>query len=640
MTKKKEKMSARRKFIFDQSQLVTFCEKFQAEFESYDSAAVLEVKHTELERRWNNLVGSFEQSMCVEAEEALDYDNSACTFDEATEKYQECKVKIIEAAQNKSQPQHDSTRADVTMTSHGDSNLKLPACDTPPFEGGYSNWPAFRDIFQAVFINHTGLSQAQKLYHLRCKTRGEALQIVQRYDLVDKNFNLAWEALKDRYENKRILVHQQMKKFFGIQNAPCETSKSIRQIQSSINDSISIFNSYKIVTENWDPILVHWCSSKLPEETLRAWEDSLSDHKELPTWPQLNAFLSKRIEILETITDFKKPSHKDNTNSKSQAFYSQSGEDKKYICKKCKQDHALRYCKHFKALSPNERLKYVYANKYCANCLSPNHFKTKCSSTNTCAKCHRKHHTMLHLEKSNGNSGNQRTNYNNDRENVADESQPSTSGFQRSENYHPGRNNVPSESVQTHLAQNNGTTVLPTALVEILHAGETFVVRALLDGGSERSFISKRMQQQLGLPIERHNTQISGLGGTIVGNSQGKCNVKIKSRNSNFSLTINAIIVLKLAHFLPSKRVNVHKIGEIADLNLADPYFYKPSPIDMIIGSDYLPLINMERVRLDIAKGIEARESRFGWYLSSPMPAGDVSTFATIVHDCDNTMSK
>ncbi|XP_075157751.1 uncharacterized protein LOC142231017 [Haematobia irritans] len=554
-------------------------------------------------------------------------------FDEASEKYQDCKVKIIETIQNKLRPKvHESTRNDVSMTYQNVSNLKLPPCDTHPFEGGFSKWPAFRDIFQAVFINHPGLSQAQKLYHLRCKTRGEALQIVQRFDLVDSNFVLAWEALKNRYENTRILVHQQMKKLFGAPVASSETPKSIRQIQSCINDSVSIFKSFKVKTDDWDPILIHLCSTKLPEETLRAWEDSLSDHKELPSWSQLDAFLSKRIEILETITDFKKPNHKENQNSKSQIFYSQSEGENNKICKKCKRNHSLRHCKQFKSLTPQERLKFVYANKYCANCLSPDHFKSKCSSNLSCVKCKKKHHTMLHVEKYGNNRNSHRenspTNNSNDNRYL---DLPSSSNVSNEEN------NNQNDAVQVHFAQNNGATVLPTALINLVYAGEKFLVRALLDGGSERSFITKRIQQQLKLPIRRQNNQISGLGGTVVGNSNGTCYVEVQSRNTNFSMKINMIIVPKLAHLLPAKQVKVQDIGDLSNFELADPYFYKPSPIDVIIGSDYLPQINMEGIRLDIAQGLEVRESKFGWYLSGPMPISEINSFSTLVCDYDYT---
>lgn len=82
--------------------------------------------------------------------------------------------------------------------------IKVPPCDTEIFQGGYAEWPSFRDMFTAVYVNHPKLSRAQKLYHLRNKTKGNAGAIVKRYPLCDENFDLAWNALKTRYDNKRV----------------------------------------------------------------------------------------------------------------------------------------------------------------------------------------------------------------------------------------------------------------------------------------------------------------------------------------------------------------------------------------------------------------------------------------------------
>lgn len=449
---------------------------------------------------------------------------------------------------------------------------------------------------------------------------------MKKFDLVDENFKLAWDALKIRYENPRILVHQQMKQLFSIPASQTETPKSIRQIQSGIDNSLVIFQSYKINTANWDPILIHLCSTKLPEETLRAWEDSLSNHKELPTWMQMNNFLSNRIEIIETISDYRKSSSKDSQGSqqKSQTFHSHLESEKtKYICKQCNQNHSLRNCNHFKSLSVNERIKYVYANKFCANCLSSTHFKTKCTSEKACNKCHQRHHTMLHLEANERKGTFHRAQ---ERQTSSDPAEPSTSG-----NQGPAVNRV-----QAHFAQNEGTTILPTALIDIDHAGELFTIRALLDAGSEKSFITKRIQQTLSIPVNNCHSQISGLGGTIVGNSTSKCCINLKSRISPFKIKIKAIVVSKLAHFLPSKRAKIENLPDVKNLKLADPNFFKPAPIDMIICSDYLPFINLNGIRSNIGKGLEARESHFGWYVSGPMPANEINIFSTMVSASDD----
>ena len=108
-----------------------------------------------------------------------------------------------------------------------------------------------------------------------------------------------------------------------------------------------------------DPILVHHCSSKIPEDTLRAWEDTLSDHRKLPTWQQLDNVITKRIDILETISDMRRPTH--NSTHKSQSFFlNELDHITNYLCKKCKGNHLLRQCEQFKALSVNDRIKFVF----------------------------------------------------------------------------------------------------------------------------------------------------------------------------------------------------------------------------------------------------------------------------------------
>ena len=176
---------------------------------------------------------------------------------------------------------------------------------------------------------------------------------------------------------------------------------------------------------------------------------------------------------------------------------------------------------------------------------------------------------------------------------------------------------------------------MPTALIDLRHAGESFTVRVLLDGGAERSFISSRIQQKLGLPVQNHQAQISGLGGTVVGQSKGRCDVLIFSKNSEFSIKIRAIVVSKLSHLLPSRGVQIKNLNQLQQLGLADPTFFKPGPIDMIIGSDFLPFINSEGTQI-LEGCLEARASHLGWYISGPAPSEDVQTFRTSVQVADN----
>lgn len=202
------------------------------------------------------------------------------------------KVSRLEPSQN---PVFQSTsRYSVPYQNYVPDNtgncIKLPPCDTEIFKGSYEQWPSFRDMFTAVYINHTKLSPVTKLYHLRNKTRGEAGAIVKRYPLSHENFELAWNALQTRYENKRVLVDYQIKIQFDIPATTNEDSESVRKIQSSVNDSLATLRTLGVEVESWDPILIRLISTKLPEITLALWEQSLASPRELPKWSQMSQF--------------------------------------------------------------------------------------------------------------------------------------------------------------------------------------------------------------------------------------------------------------------------------------------------------------------------------------------------------------
>ena len=94
----------------------------------------------------------------------------------------------------------DKLTAKIQASSVVDNGFKLPSCDTPPFYGDYLSWPTFRDNFVAAFVK-SNLRPVQKLMHLRQKTRNDAFDIVSEAPLEDCGFDIAWQALKSRYEN-------------------------------------------------------------------------------------------------------------------------------------------------------------------------------------------------------------------------------------------------------------------------------------------------------------------------------------------------------------------------------------------------------------------------------------------------------
>ncbi|XP_036327416.1 uncharacterized protein LOC118740025 [Rhagoletis pomonella] len=463
-------------------------------------------------------------------------------------------------------------------------------------------------MFTAVYINHPKLTKAQKLYHLRYKTQGKAAQIVKQFPLSDDNFELAWEALKARYENKRVLVDNQIRILMNLKPIPIENSEDIQRLQSSVNNCLQILGTQQVSTESWDPILIYLVISKLPENTVALWEQSLSSRKDRPNWSQMNQFLTTRYEVVERVDQFRAPkpprtnlsniSYSSNSrpfpkpptsqNSHNNSFsqiraHMTEQRTKPYKCPMCnKPQHTLSQCSKFRQLPTQDRRKFVREHNLCFNCLCQTHLIKDCSSKYTCSHCQERHHSMLHEDTPpmppRQQSRTQRTT-----SQVAlttpTNSNPQNSAGSETTHEEPSCSNR--ARVQSFYSENESKILLPTAMVPVEHRGEIFKLRALIDQGSERTFISSKAQNKLRLPYQTSNFEISGMGGRVVQTT------KIKAQ---------AIVLSQLTKMLPKFQPTLEQREKWSHLQLADTNCHSPSQIDLVIGSDLIPEIMLEGI--------------------------------------------
>ncbi|XP_067639413.1 uncharacterized protein [Eurosta solidaginis] len=637
------------KFIYDGNQVEVYYSRWSPSQATDLSECMLKVKLEELDKIWAKVLESHREVSF--SDNYTDVSGSVeQKFAKCLETYQTCKSGILEALQLFNTASTNQQQIPAHPINNSDANgfyLKVPPCDTEVFHGGYEDWPSFRDMFTAVYKNHPKLSTAQKLYHLRLKTKGQAGLIVKQYPLSDNNFELAWEALKSRYENKRILVDNQLKTLFNLPTIFAESGEQIQKMQTTINNCMSTLNTQGIPTTDWDPILVYLCSSKLPSESLSLWEQSLSSRKEMPLWEDMNKFLTSRYEVVERLSTYRpgkaKPQFSSFTpravnqnstqsnNNRTHAYHTEF--NKTASCRLCNQYHAVKSCVRFRNLSVSDRIKFVRENSYCENCLSTLHPKNECKSSFTCVYCQKRHHSLLHLQPKpqqsqpnpraqNAQAGTSRRT-DDERASTSKAAARATSSLQ-SQDKNP---------VSSLFSSNHGTTLLPTAIVSVYFAGEFHKIRALIDQGSQKTFVSSRIQKVLGLPTKESLHQISGMGGTVVKNANKVCQITFCSADLTQMIDAQAIILPKLTKFLPTVRVSNVDLEELSHLPLADPQYSIPSKINVVIGSDITPQILTEGLLRNVSGTSLAQNTIFGWILSGPV-AEKVSTFSTHVTEC------
>lgn len=135
---------------------------------------------------------------------------------------------------------------------------------------------------------------------------------------------------------------------------------------------------YDIATEQWDPILVFFCTQRLPKLTVILWEQSLTDKSSLSSCSQLDFFLAERIQTLACLWDIKDIDSSKSTSRNVKTHLVKSTDTiKPYANNRCplcpNGNDAIYSCLRFKRLTFDQKLAAVNKKNLCFNCLLRSH---------------------------------------------------------------------------------------------------------------------------------------------------------------------------------------------------------------------------------------------------------------------------
>ncbi|XP_022816214.1 uncharacterized protein LOC111349348 [Spodoptera litura] len=163
----------------------------------------------------------------------------------------------------------------------------------------------------------------------------------------------------------------------------------------------------------------------------------------------------------------------------------------------------------------------------------------------------------------------------------------------------------------------NKTILLTTALVKAESKNGTYhTVRALLDQGSQGSFITESLVQYLGLKKRSSKNKVLGVGdkGTT---STAVVEIKLQSRiNPSFQIRVNAYVLKSVTSLLPSAKVARVEWVDLNEFELADPEYFTPNKIDVLLGAEVYSQVIQQGVKKNINGTLLAQETTLGWILS------------------------
>ncbi|XP_045450124.1 uncharacterized protein LOC123658876 [Melitaea cinxia] len=492
---------------------------------------------------------------------------------------------------------------------------KLPPIPIPKFNGDYSNWISFRDLYLSLIHNDNNLSNIEKHHYLKSSLTGEAEQLLQNFSLSDANYQDAWQKLVDRFDNQRVIVNNILNRLLNQKKMTTESTQGIKDLLDTTTQCLDSLKNIRIDVSNWDAIIVHITVKKLDTESHKLWEQSLENSTDIPTFHQLTLFLEKRFRSMEMIyttqpKDYvRKPMPQKVTNVKS--FVTEM----KNACTYCSQNHYICHCKDFANLKVSERQDFIKRNNICFNCLIKGHNVLNCRQSTTCKKCGRRHHTLLHytpLNKTDLLSG--------------------SSSSTEEKREHPASScNTVCMKTETQSHQ----VILATAQLAVkAQKGNTYILRALIDQGSQASFLTEAAAQLLQLDRIPVHGKVTGVSNSTVVTIRSMVKFTIQStKQCTQPIEVKAYILKKLTSLLPSREFAQDAWPSTMSLDLADPEYYKPRHIDILLGADVHAEIIQEGIHKH--KSLVAVNSRLGWLIS-----GRVSQIEPQKHDVIVTHTK
>ncbi|XP_062534641.1 uncharacterized protein LOC134203810 [Armigeres subalbatus] len=135
------------------------------------------------------------------------------------------------------------------------------------------------------------------------------------------------------------------------------------------------------------------------------------------------------------------------------------------------------------------------------------------------------------------------------------------------------------------------------------------------------------MSDVLSLPKSYVNTPIVGVNGTKTA-VKFKINATVKSRVTGYEFSLDYLVVPRVTGALPSLKLDAKDWPIPSDIQLADPRFFDPSRIDMLIGAElFFDLMRAGKIRMS-AELPWLQESLLGWLVAGPV--GNVLSVVSI----------
>lgn len=545
--------------------------------------------------------------------------------------------------------------------------MSLPKTSLKPFDGDPLNFWSFMHAFDHV-VGRTTVDDGSKLNRLFEYCTGKAAKVIQScvHMHPSDGYVKARQLLTQRFGNEYQISEAWVKKVTEGAVIKSNCGESLQELADDLRTCVETLRAMNMINEIDSRLRMVKILARVPGYLQGRWRktavENLEHYGRYPSIEQLLHFLDRAArEANDPVFGFfpekSKESkdtkmRKEQTRPKGSSFHvkasdkpgpsgsanvekEQNHQPKK--CYLCSKEHSLNKCDKFQAMTAQEKLETLKKHRLCFNCMFGRHQSRWCKSES--CDCGRKHSKVLHDV-----LGNTADAPKQDKATEVKDSQAKDDLNKDGVTKDGATKNGPTRGgMRSYAAVNPGgnQVSLPIVTVLVKSSERELTTHALLDPGSNRSFCTKSLMNDLGLKGTSTELSLETL-------NEGK---DTKAVEISFDVTSR-----RKAKFIPlSKVLALEKFPDLSNCAASPSDLIKwrhlrgltfPENIDvqLLIGQDHPQALMPLELRRGGDKEPYAVRTALGWTINGPVAQdetdlSDVSTLCayTQVQLCSDT---
>ena len=503
------------------------------------------------------------------------------------------------------------------------AKVKLPKITLPHFSGNLMKWTTFWDSYESAVHNNRDLTAVDKFNCLKSLLERSAYDAIAGLTLSAANYSEAVEILQ---KGLQMIIAKHMETLLNVEAVSSDHHlRDLRRLFDTTESHIRSLKSLGVEATTYGAMLSSVLLAKLPPDLRLLVSRKVSSSEEINIEDLLRLFEEELIarERAANPSQAHTQGRRSQDRGRQSAVLSgaQAQESGTGVsCCYCQQQHLSKNCTTVPNVS--DRRQILRSSGRCFNCLRKGHIGRTCRSSTKCQHCKGRHHTSICQAHSQSTE---------QKREVASLAQPSggvTTGL------NPDAPSYTPPATTSALCSDQQKTVLLQTARSVIQNPQRprnlVEVRLLLDSGSQKSYLTKRARELLGL--EPTGDQLLSIATFGSRKEQTKVcpivNVMMCLKGSppmSLSLYVVPTICRQPLVCQPISAC-VQQSEAFSGLDLADRSDGETGlQVDMLIGSDYY----WDLVTGSICKiegGPTAVHTKLGWVLSGPTSARSAVT--------------